>query len=134
MWAAVSAFLAAFLMAFGGLDLRMRHCSVCALGDFGLVTAQASIWSQGCPDLRPCVGGLLWWTEPLFSDDVFRYVWEGQVTSNGGNPISTHPLNFIPLNLRSILRSITLIFQAFIHQWPCIGLQWLRAFLRLCLS
>ena len=94
MWAAVSAFLAAFLMAFGGLDLRM---SIAVYVLWGIL-----VWSLPKPQsgLRAVLisglvlRGLLWWTEPLFSDDVFRYVWEGQLTSNGGNPYLNPPSEF----------------------------------------
>ena len=34
---------------------------------------------------------------PSLSDDVFRYVWEGMLTSTGGNPYVTAPAEFSPV-------------------------------------
>lgn len=39
---------------------------------------------------------MLWFCPPIFSDDVFRYVWEGSLTAGGGNPYLTPPADFTP--------------------------------------
>lgn len=41
---------------------------------------------------------ILLFVPPIFSDDVYRYVWEGSLFQSGGNPYLTAPSEFSPAN------------------------------------
>ncbi len=36
--------------------------------------------------------------DPFLSDDVFRYIWEGVLSAEGGNPYADAPDAFSPVN------------------------------------
>ena len=98
MWAAASAFLCAVLLVWGGLSLRLSIGVYVLWGLLVWVLPKPNWGLSGLMGTAFVLRGILWWTEPLFSDDIFRYVWEGQLTATGGNPYLTPPSDFQPVD------------------------------------
>ena len=98
MWSAIVAFLCAALLTFGGLSLRLSIAVYVLWGLLVWVLPKPK-WGMGTLlGIAFALRGILWWMEPLFSDDIFRYVWEGQLAAAGGNPYLTPPSDFQPVD------------------------------------
>ena len=98
MWSAIVAFLCAALLTFGGLSLRLSS-GVYVLWGLLVWVLPKPKWEMGALlGIAFVLRGILWWMEPLFSDDIFRYVWEGQLAAAGGNPYLTPPSDFEPVD------------------------------------
>jgi alpha-1,6-mannosyltransferase len=47
-----------------------------------------------------CFRGILWFSPPTLSDDIYRYVWEGKMVASGINPFAAAPSDPTLANLR----------------------------------
>ncbi|MEC8380175.1 MAG: hypothetical protein VXZ96_07635 [Myxococcota bacterium] len=96
MWAVLSALLCALMLSTGGLNLQLSVAVYVLWGVLVYGLPKPKYGMRAVLIAALILRGLLWWTEPIFSNDVFRYVWEGQLTLSGGNPYLTPPSDFQP--------------------------------------